>query len=86
MPERDYRATMSVMDLTTGPLRDCCHRLLASTTEPLTAAAIADRVNATPNSVYRPLCELERRGAAVRERGGMSHYGRVPDLWRSSRS
>lgn len=61
--------------------RERARRLLHTASKPLTAAAIADRLGTTINRAGHVLRELERQGAATRQRGGMSHYGRIPDQW-----
>lgn len=65
--------------------RERTRRLLASTTEPLTVAAVADHLDTTPTRAGYVLRELERQGAAARTRGGSSRSGRLPDQWTAAR-
>lgn len=70
-------------DFTAGTIREGCTRLLAAADRPLTVDAVAELVNTTTISARRHLRQLEAEGVAVRQRGGMSHDGRIPDLWRA---
>lgn len=65
--------------------RERARALLNTSSEPLTAGAIADRLGTSRNRAGIVLRELERQGAATRRRGGMSHDGRVPDQWTATR-
>lgn len=65
--------------------RERARRLLAATTQPVTVATVAEKLGTTINRAGYVLRELERQGAAARTRGGMSHYGRIPDRWRATR-
>lgn len=71
------------MDFYTGTVRDCCARLLASATSPMTVAAIAAQVGAAPTHVGRALRQLESRGLAVRHQGcgARPGGGRTPQVW-----
>lgn len=55
-------------------VRECARRLLASTTEPLTVARIADQLDTTPLQAGRALRQLEAEGAAARARGQRPAY------------
>lgn len=61
--------------------RERARRLLGA--QPLTVAAIAEKLGTTVNRAGYVLRELERQGAATRTRGAMSHNGRIPDQWRA---
>ncbi|MBP5915747.1 hypothetical protein F3K34_27175 [Streptomyces sp. LBUM 1486] len=63
--------------------RERARRLLGA--QPLTVAAIAEKLDTTTNRAGYVLRELERQGAATRQRGGMSHNGRIPDQWTAGR-
>lgn len=63
--------------------RERARRLLGA--QPLTVAAIAEKLDTTVNRAGYVLRELERQGAATRQRGGMSHNGRIPDQWTAAR-
>lgn len=65
--------------------RERARRLLNTTPETLTAAAVADHLGTTVNRAGVVLRELEQQGAATRQRGAMSHYGRIPDQWTAGR-
>lgn len=65
--------------------RERARRLLNTTSQPLTIAAIAGLLDTTTDRAGYVLRELERQGAATRQRGGMSHYGRIPDQWTATR-
>lgn len=65
--------------------RERARLLLAATGQPLTVAAVADLLGTTTDRAGYALRELERQGAATRQRGGMSHYGRIPDQWTATR-
>lgn len=77
---------MSGMDFTTGTVRACCARVLATATEPMTVAHIAELVDTTAYQAGRALRQLEQQGAAVRERGGNipGGFGWTPDWWRAA--
>lgn len=64
--------------------REQARRLLDATSQPLTVAAVAEKLGTTVNRAGYVLRELERQGAATRTRGGMSHNGRIPDQWSAS--
>ena len=65
--------------------RERARRLLNTTSQSLTIAAVAEELGTTVNRAGYVLRELERQGAATRQRGGMSHYGRIPDQWTATR-
>ena len=66
-------------------VRECTRRLLATATEPLTVAHIADQVNTTPAQAGRALRQLEAEGAAVRQGGLSQRGGRAAALWTAHR-
>lgn len=68
-------------------VRECCRRTLASATEPMTVAHIADQVDTTPTQASRALRQLEAEGAATRRRGRPSSgWGWTPDQWMAART
>lgn len=66
-------------------VRERARALLNAATQPLTVAAIADRLDTTTHRAGYVLRELERQGAAARQRGGSSQRGRIPDQWTATR-
>jgi predicted ArsR family transcriptional regulator len=69
-------------------VRESTRRLLATTGQPLTADAVADRLGTTRTQAGRALRQLEAQGAAVRERGrpgGRPGGGRAPGWWSAAR-
>lgn len=67
-------------------VRESTRRLLATATEPMTVAHIAQQVHTTPTQAGRALRQLEAEGAAARTRGRPnSGWGWTPDWWTTSR-
>ncbi|WP_375803502.1 helix-turn-helix domain-containing protein [Streptomyces sp. A012304] len=67
-------------------VRECCRRLLATATEPMTVAHIAAAVDTTPTQASRALRQLEAEGAAVRDRSRTGRRsGWTPDWWTAAR-
>jgi predicted ArsR family transcriptional regulator len=66
--------------------RERAHRLLATTEEPLTTAAIAERLDCTPSSARKGLKQLERDGRAQRVHGPSPQAFGRPDLWTAVRT
>lgn len=63
-------------------VRERCRQLLTTTHEPLATTTIADTLGTTREQAGRALRQLEREGAAVRDRG---RPWRGPDHWTAVR-
>ena len=63
-------------------VRERCRQLLTTAREPLATTTIADALGTTGNQAGRALRQLEREGAAVRDRG---QPWRGPDWWSAVR-